>query len=223
MPTVCKTRHRASRRRRLFLRHARRLGAAPGPSVRGQRSCLIVGLLPPDIARRRAIVLASGDPSHWRPDPLYCRAALRRRVRAVGSQGHVLATYRARTLLQRVFPRPTRTAIADPRRGSGYRDHGFGRGRDAAPLSGTAYARGDHGRHEGPHRRSSQTSVRLHREIAQSALRLAPGVGHMLHYAVPDQVVDPTQASFSNPTTLRSAAGKVEPKSASLETVAPRP
>jgi hypothetical protein len=61
-------------------------------------------------------------------------------------------------------------------------------------------------------------SVRLHQEIAQSALRLAPGVGHMLHYAVPEQVVDAIEASFSNPTTLRSAAGKVEPKSASLET-----
>jgi len=66
-------------------------------------------------------------------------------------------------------------------------------------------------------------TVRLHQEIAQSALRLAPGVGHMLHYAVPEQVVDAIDASFRKPTTLRSAAGKVEPKSASLETVAPGP
>jgi hypothetical protein len=60
-------------------------------------------------------------------------------------------------------------------------------------------------------------------EIAQSALRLVPGVGHMLHYAVPEQVVDAIDASFRNPTTLGSAAGKVEPQSASLETVAPGP
>jgi len=66
-------------------------------------------------------------------------------------------------------------------------------------------------------------TVRLHQEIAQSALRLVPGVGHMLHYAVPEQVVDAIDASFRNPTTLRSAAGKVEPQSASLETVAPGP
>jgi pimeloyl-ACP methyl ester carboxylesterase len=67
-------------------------------------------------------------------------------------------------------------------------------------------------------------TVRLHQEIAQSALRLVPDVGHMLHYAVPEQVVDAIEASFSNPTTLRSAAGKIErPQSASLETVAPEP
>ena len=67
-------------------------------------------------------------------------------------------------------------------------------------------------------------SVWLHQEIAQSALRLVPGVGHMLHYAAPDQVVDAIEASFSNPTTLRSAADKIErPQSASLETVAPGP
>jgi pimeloyl-ACP methyl ester carboxylesterase len=64
-------------------------------------------------------------------------------------------------------------------------------------------------------------AVRLHQEIAQSALRLVPGVGHMLHYAVPEQVVDAIEA-FGNPTTLRSAAGKIEqPESASLEIVAP--
>jgi hypothetical protein len=33
------------------------------------------------------------------------------------------------------------TAIADPRRGSGYRRDGFGSARDAPPLSGTADAR----------------------------------------------------------------------------------
>jgi pimeloyl-ACP methyl ester carboxylesterase len=64
-------------------------------------------------------------------------------------------------------------------------------------------------------------TVWLHQEIAHSALRLVPGVGHMLHYAVPEQVVDAIEASFGNPTTLRSAAGKVDPRSASLEAVAP--
>ena len=33
-------------------------------------------------------------------------------------------------------------------------------------------------------------AVRLHQDIAQSALRLVPGVGHMVHHAVPQQVVD---------------------------------
>ena len=53
-------------------------------------------------------------------------------------------------------------------------------------------------------------SIRLHEEIAQSALRLVPGVGHMLHYSAPEQVVDAIEAFFSNPTTLRSAAGQIE-------------
>jgi pimeloyl-ACP methyl ester carboxylesterase len=42
-------------------------------------------------------------------------------------------------------------------------------------------------------------SVRVHQEIRQSALRLVPGVGHMLHYAVPEQIVDELEA-----TVLRS-------------------
>jgi pimeloyl-ACP methyl ester carboxylesterase len=65
-------------------------------------------------------------------------------------------------------------------------------------------------------------SVRLHEEIAQSALRLVPGVGHMLHYAVPEQVVDAIEACLRNLATLRRAAGQVEPTpSATLETIAP--
>jgi pimeloyl-ACP methyl ester carboxylesterase len=67
-------------------------------------------------------------------------------------------------------------------------------------------------------------TVRLHQMIAQSARRLVPGVGHMLHHAVPEQVVEAIEATFTNPTTLRSAAGKVErPESASLETAASGP
>jgi pimeloyl-ACP methyl ester carboxylesterase len=60
-------------------------------------------------------------------------------------------------------------------------------------------------------------TVRLHEEIGQSALRLVPGVGHMLHYAVPEQVVDAIDASFTKPTRLLSATGKIErPQSATL-------
>src|SRR5260370_35140328 len=76
MPTVCKTRHRASRRRRSFLRHARRLGARTGPSGRGERSCLIVGLLPPDTARRCAMfslpaIPVIGDLIRYTVGPLF--------------------------------------------------------------------------------------------------------------------------------------------------------
>ena len=68
------------------------------------------------------------------------------------------------------------------------------------------------------HRRHS---IPVHHEIPQSVLRLVPGVGHMLHYAVPEQVVDAIEASADSPTTLRNAAGQVEPpQSACLENVA---
>jgi hypothetical protein len=46
----------------------------------------------------------------------------------------------------------------------------------------------------------------------------------MLHYAVPEQVVDAIEASFNNPTTRQSAVGKVDlSQSASLEIVASGP
>jgi pimeloyl-ACP methyl ester carboxylesterase len=68
------------------------------------------------------------------------------------------------------------------------------------------------------HRRQS---IPVHQEIPQSVLRLVPSVGQMLHYAVPEQVVEATDASANSPTTLRNAAGEVEPlHTASLETVA---
>ena len=54
-------------------------------------------------------------------------------------------------------------------------------------------------------------AVRLHQDIAQSALRLVPGVGHMVHHAVPQQVVDAIEASANSPTMLRHTAGEVEP------------
>jgi pimeloyl-ACP methyl ester carboxylesterase len=36
---------------------------------------------------------------------------------------------------------------------------------------------------------SEQQSRRLHEELAHSTLRIVPGVGHMIHYAVPQEVV----------------------------------
>jgi pimeloyl-ACP methyl ester carboxylesterase len=54
-------------------------------------------------------------------------------------------------------------------------------------------------------------SVRLHQDIAQSALRLVPGVGHMVYHAVLQQVVDAIEASANSPTMLRHPAGEVEP------------
>jgi pimeloyl-ACP methyl ester carboxylesterase len=81
-------------------------------------------------------------------------------------------------------------------------------------MAGTKDRMVDHRKH----------TVRLHEEIAQTALRLVSGVGHMLHYAVPEQVVDAIEACFQQPTTLRSAAGNIErPQSASEEIVAPGP
>jgi len=53
-------------------------------------------------------------------------------------------------------------------------------------------------------------AVRLHQDIAHSALRLVPGVGHMVHHAVPRQVVDAIEAFANSPTMLRHTAGEVE-------------
>ena len=43
---------------------------------------------------------------------------------------------------------------------------------------------------------------RLHAQIAQSILRLVPGVGHMLHYAVPDEVAEAIEEAGGLATTL---------------------
>jgi pimeloyl-ACP methyl ester carboxylesterase len=64
-------------------------------------------------------------------------------------------------------------------------------------------------------------AVRLHQDIAHSALRLVQGVGHMVHHAVPQQVVDVIEASANSPTMLRHTAGQVEPPpSAALDPIA---
>jgi pimeloyl-ACP methyl ester carboxylesterase len=78
-------------------------------------------------------------------------------------------------------------------------------------MAGTDDRVVDHRRH----------SIPVHHEIPQSVLRLVPGVGHMLHYAVPEQVVDAIEASTNSPTTVCSAAGEVgPPQTVSLENVA---
>jgi pimeloyl-ACP methyl ester carboxylesterase len=46
------------------------------------------------------------------------------------------------------------------------------------------------------HRRHA---VRLHHDIPESTLRLFPGIGHMVHYAVPRQVVDTIEAVADRP------------------------
>ena len=43
---------------------------------------------------------------------------------------------------------------------------------------------------------------RLHAQIAQSMLRLVPGVGHMLHYTVPEQVAEAIEEAGGLATTL---------------------
>jgi pimeloyl-ACP methyl ester carboxylesterase len=39
-----------------------------------------------------------------------------------------------------------------------------------------------------------QQAMRLHQEIAHSTLRLVSNAGHMLHYAVPEQVAEAVNA-----------------------------
>ena len=47
-------------------------------------------------------------------------------------------------------------------------------------------------------------AVRIHQEIPQSTLRLVPGVGHMLHYAVPEQIVDEIETTILRSTQAAS-------------------
>ena len=41
-------------------------------------------------------------------------------------------------------------------------------------------------------------AVRLHKDIPQSSLRVKPDVGHMLHYAVPEQVADAIETAMAD-------------------------
>jgi pimeloyl-ACP methyl ester carboxylesterase len=49
-------------------------------------------------------------------------------------------------------------------------------------------------------------SLRLHREIAGSALDEVPGLGHMIHYGAPSQIM----AAVSSPATEQGRAGRAE-------------
>ena len=46
-------------------------------------------------------------------------------------------------------------------------------------------------------------AVRLHEEIPNSILRLIPGVGHMVHYAVPDEVARAVEEAGKPATMVR--------------------
>ena len=50
----------------------------------------------------------------------------------------------------------------------------------------------------------SKQPRRLHAQIAHSILRLVPGVGHMLHYAVPEEVAEAIEKAGGLATKLRS-------------------
>ena len=51
-------------------------------------------------------------------------------------------------------------------------------------------------------------AVRLHEEIPHSDLRLIPGVGHMVHYAVPDEVARAVEEA-GKPATISRRAERV--------------
>jgi pimeloyl-ACP methyl ester carboxylesterase len=50
---------------------------------------------------------------------------------------------------------------------------------------------------------NAKQSTRLHAQIPHSILRLVPGVGHMIHYAVPEDLVKAIEEA-GGATTLRS-------------------
>jgi pimeloyl-ACP methyl ester carboxylesterase len=54
-------------------------------------------------------------------------------------------------------------------------------------------------------------AVWVRHAVPQATLRLVPGVGHMLHYAVPEQVVDAIEACANIPAAPLDAAEQVKP------------
>jgi pimeloyl-ACP methyl ester carboxylesterase len=58
-------------------------------------------------------------------------------------------------------------------------------------------------------------SVRLHRELRGSELTLAPGVGHMVHHIVPEEVMAAIDAAaaapggLAEPTPVRAVAARL--------------
>ena len=47
--------------------------------------------------------------------------------------------------------------------------------------------------------------VRLHAQIPHSVLRMVSGVGHMLHYAVPEEVVEAVEEALGSAKMPRNA------------------
>jgi pimeloyl-ACP methyl ester carboxylesterase len=50
-------------------------------------------------------------------------------------------------------------------------------------------------------------AIQLHEEIQHSVLRLIPGVGHMVHYAVPDEVARAIE-EVGKPATMAHRTGR---------------
>ena len=52
---------------------------------------------------------------------------------------------------------------------------------------------------------SANQPARLHAQIPQSVLRLVPDVGHMLHYAVPEEVAEAVEEAGGSSKMPRNA------------------
>lgn len=70
-----------------------------------------------------------------------------------------------------------------------------------AILSGTKDRVVDHRRH----------AIRLNQEIPQSTLQLIRDIGHMVHHAAPEQVLDAVKAMADHPIKVQPAAPQPEP------------
>jgi pimeloyl-ACP methyl ester carboxylesterase len=58
-------------------------------------------------------------------------------------------------------------------------------------------------------------AVRLHAELPHSHLRLVPGVGHMVHYAVPEEVAEAIEEAGKPATMFRRTERASAPYKAS--------
>ena len=76
--------------------------------------------------------------------------------------------------------------------------------RNTASLSGIDNPSCHYGRHQGSCRQSQQPA-RLHAQIPHSVLPLVPDVGHMLHYAVPEEVAEAVEEAGGSVKTPRKA------------------
>jgi pimeloyl-ACP methyl ester carboxylesterase len=55
---------------------------------------------------------------------------------------------------------------------------------------------------------------RLHTQIPHSILRMVPGVGHMIHYAVPEEVAEAIEESRRNSDDARQRSASSYPAAA---------